>query len=183
MQLIGPKSVGSKLYRTVKVLFYLAALGVFVLSIGPLVFSRFGFPQRLSFEVHGGPLQASFSPVPGADPKSWIWIWGMELVSRICHALILYLLMRILDPVAAGEPFHAKMPNRLRMMGGVVVIGSLLRTAFCAALINPSTAPGPGAHFSWAIDFDAVFMGVVLVVLAEVFRRGYALKTESELTV
>jgi hypothetical protein len=40
-----------------------------------------------------------------------------------------------------------------------------------------------GAQFSWAIDFDAIFMGIVLVVLAEVFRRGYVLKTESELTV
>jgi hypothetical protein len=43
--------------------------------------------------------------------------------------------------------------------------------------------PEPGVWISWAIDFDAIFMGILLVVLAEVFRRGYALKAESELTV
>ncbi len=97
--------------------------------------------------------------------------------------MVLYLLMRILEPAGAGEPFHPKMPNRLRVMGFVVVIGSLLRTVFCAALIKPWSVTVSGAHLSWAIDFDAIFMGILLVVLAEVFRRGYALKTESELTV
>jgi hypothetical protein len=107
----------------------------------------------------------------------------MELVSRTYHAVVLYLLMRILAPVGAGELFHAKTPTRLRMMGCVVIIGSLLRTVFCASLLNWGTVTESGAHFSWAIDFDAIFIGIVLVVLAEAFRRGYALKTESELTV
>jgi hypothetical protein len=69
------------------------------------------------------------------------------------------------------------------MMGCAVVIGSLLRTVFCVELLKMGTVPESGAHFSWAIDFDAIFMGILLAVLAEVFRRGYALKTESELTV
>ena len=107
----------------------------------------------------------------------------MELVSRTCHAAVLYLLMRILDPVGAEEAFHPKTPSRLRMMGCVVVIGSLLRTVFCAALLRVATVTGSGARFTWVIDFDAIFMGILLVVLAEVFRRGYALRTESELTV
>jgi hypothetical protein len=97
--------------------------------------------------------------------------------------VVLYLLMRILEPAGAGEPFHPKTPSRLRMMGGAVVIGSLLQTVFCGALLNWGTVTESGAHFSWAIDFDAIFMGIVLAVLAEAFRRGYALKTESELTV
>jgi len=69
------------------------------------------------------------------------------------------------------------------MMGCAVVIGALLRTVFCAELLKMGTVPESGAHFSWAIDFDAIFMGLLLVVLAEIFRRGFALKTESELTV
>jgi hypothetical protein len=48
---------------------------------------------------------------------------------------------------------------------------------------NWGTVTESGASISWAIDFDAIFMGIVLVVLAEIFRRGYVLKTESELTV
>jgi Protein of unknown function (DUF2975) len=91
--------------------------------------------------------------------------------------------MRILDPVGAGELFHPQTPNRLRMIGCAIVISSLLRTLFCAALLNTGTVTESGARVSWAIDTDAIFMGIVLVVLGEVFRRGHVLRTESELTV
>jgi hypothetical protein len=68
-------------------------------------------------------------------------------------------------------------------MGCVVILGSVLRTLFCAQLLKLGLQPEPGVWISWAIDFDTIFMGIVLFVLAEVFRRGYALKTENELTV
>ena len=179
MNLVGPKSIASKLHLAVKVLFFLAIPGVLLMAIVPVC--PFCPLHYVSFNVRSGPLEASFDMLRDTEAR-W-WIWAMELVSRTYHAVILYLLMRILEPVGAGEPFHSKTPNRLRMIGGAVVIGSLLRTVFCAALLNGGTGNEPGAHFSWAIDSDAIFMGIVLVVLAEVFRRGYTLKTESELTV
>ncbi len=183
MNLVGPKSIASKLHLAVKVLFFLAIPGVLLMSIAPILTlpNGVGMLRYVSFDVRSGPLEASFNLLRGTEAR-W-WIWAMELVSRIYHAVVLYLLMRILEPVGAGEPFHPKTPNRLRMIGGAVVIGSLLRTVFCAALLNWGTVNESGAHLSWAIDFDAIFMGIVLVVLAEVFRRGYVLKTESELTV
>jgi hypothetical protein len=179
MNLIGPKSIASKLHLAVKVLFFLATAGVLVMSIAPV--HPYSSLRHLSFDVRSGPLEFSFDMLRGTEAK-W-WIWAMELVSRICHAAVLYLMMRILDPVGAGEPFHQRIPSRLRMIGCVVVIGSLLRTVFCAALLNLGTVVESGARFSWAIDIDAIFMGILLVILAEVFRRGYVLKTESELTV
>lgn len=185
MNLVGPKSIASKLHLVVKVAFFLATAGVLLMSIAPFL----TFPNGVSvihypivgFHIRSGPLGVSFDFWPGAKAR-W-WLWAIELVSRTCHAVVLYLLMRILDPVRAGEPFHPKIPNRLRMIGVVVVFGSLLRTYFCGSLLNWQAVNVPGAHFYCAIDFDAIFMGIVLVVLAEVFHRGYALKTESELTV
>ncbi len=179
MNLIGPKSIASKLNLVVKIVFYLAVARVLIMAIAPAV--PFFSLQYLSFDVQSGPLQASFPMLQGTEAR-W-WIWAMELVSRTCHAAVIYLLMRILAPVGAGELFHPGTPNRLRMMGCVVVIGSLLRTTFCAALLKWGMALESGARVSWAIDTDAIFMGIVLVILAEVFRRGYALRTESELTV
>jgi len=179
MNLIGPKSIASKLHLAVKVLFFLATAGVLLMSIAPIL------PYRslhyVSFVVQSGPLECSFDMFRATEAR-W-WIWAMELVSRTCHAVVLYLLMRILEPVGAGEPFHPRTPSRLQMMGCAVVIGALLRTVFCAELLKMGTVPESGAHFSWAIDIDAIFMGLLLVVLAEIFRRGFALKTESELTV
>jgi hypothetical protein len=183
MNLIGPKSIASKLHLAVKVAFFLAIPGVLLMLIAPFITfpNGNGLLRHVSFQVQSGSLEASFDMLRGTEAR-W-WIWAIELVSRTYHAVVLYLLMRILEPVGAGEPFHPKIPNRLRMIGGAVVISSLLRTYFCASLLNWGTVNEPSAHFSWAIDFDAIFMGIVLVVLAEVFRRGYVLTTESELTV
>lgn len=181
MNLIGPKSIASKLYVIVKILFVLAAIGTVLLSLAPV------FPHSslryLSFDVRSGPIYVSVGLFRG--PQARWWIWAMELVSRMCHALVLYLLMRILESAQTGEPFHCKTPNRLRWIACVVIVGSLLRTLFCAVLMNRGWGwrPEPGVWVTWAIDFDAIFMGLVLVALAEVFRRGYVLKTESELTV
>jgi hypothetical protein len=179
MNLIGPKSLASKLHLMVKIVFFLAVARVLVMAIAP-VFPNSSL-QYLSFVLRSGPLYADFPLLRGAEAR-W-WIWAMELVSRICHAAILYLLMRILAPVGAGELFHANTPARLRMMGCIVVIGSLLRTFFCAVLLNGRMTPESGASISWAFDADAIFIGIVLVILAEVFRSGHVLRTESELTV
>jgi hypothetical protein len=183
MNLIGPKSIASKLHLVVKAAFFLAIPGVLLMSIVPFLTLPNGLSmlRYVSFDVRSGPLYVSFDMLRGSEAR-W-WIWAIELVSRTYHAVVLYLLMRILEPVGAGVPFHPKTPSRLRIIGGAVVISSLLRTYFCAALLNWGTLNEPGVHFSWAIDFDAIFMGIVLVVLAEVFGRGYVLKTESELTV
>ncbi|MGB7760855.1 MAG: DUF2975 domain-containing protein [Bryobacteraceae bacterium] len=179
MNLIGPKSIASKLHLVVRVLFFLAIARVLIMSIAPVL--PYLSLQHLSFDVRSGPLFASFPLLQGGEAK-W-WIWAMELVSRICHAVVLYLLVRVLKPVGTGELFHLKMPTYLRMMGCVVILSSILRTIFCAALLKLGTVLVAGTQFSWAIDTDAIFMGTVLVVLGEVFRSGYALKTESELTV
>ena len=179
MNLIGPKSIASKLHLAVKILFFLAIPGVLLMAIAPIF--PYSFLQHLSFDVQSGPLEFGFNMFQGTEAR-W-WIWAMELVSRTCHLVVLYLLMRILEPARIGEPFHFKTPSRLWMMGCAVVTGSLLRTVFCAELLRLGLRPEPGVWISWAIDFDAIFMGILLVVLAEVFRRGHALKTDSELTV
>jgi len=179
MNLIGPKSIASKAHLVLKVVFILAIVRVLLMSIAPVLPYR--SLQHLSFDIRSGPLFVSFDLLRGTEAR-W-WIWAMELVSRTYQAVVLYLLMRILAPAGLGEPFDLKTPSRLRIMGCVVILGSVLRTLFCAQLLKLGLRPEPGVWISWAIDFDTIFMGIVLFVLAEVFRRGYALKTENELTV
>jgi len=183
MNLIGPKSIASKAHLVLKVVFILAVVRVLLMSIVPVLAPVLPYRslQHVSFDVRSGPLFVSFDLLRGTEAR-W-WIWAMELVSRTYQAVVLYLLMRILAPAGLGEPFDLKTPSRLRIMGCVVILGSVLRTLFCAQLLKLGLQPEPGVWISWAIDFDTIFMGIVLFVLAEVFRRGYALKTENELTV
>src|ERR1700690_4046669 len=111
MNLIGPKSIASKAYLVLKVVFILAIVRVLLMSIAPVLPYR--SLQYLSFDIRSGPLFVSFDLLRGTEAK-W-WIWAMELVSRAYQAVVLYLLMRILAPVGLGEPFDLKTPGRLRI--------------------------------------------------------------------
>lgn len=179
MNLIGPKSVAAKLHLVVKIAFFLAVARALTMLAIPVLPN--GWHQYLSFEVRSGVFAISLPVFRGAA-ENW-WLWAMELGSRTYNALFFYLLMRVLEPAAAGEPFHSTVPNRLRLIGWFVVIGSVLRTLACAALPDTTRVVDFVGRGLFALDPDAIFMGIVLVVLAEVFRRGYVLKAESELTV
>jgi len=181
MNLIGPKSIVSVLYLVVTIAFWASAGGALLVSIVPIFPHYYGWLRHLSFNAQSGSMSFSV-PVFRGGAANW-WFWGMELLSRCYNTVFFYLLMRILQPALAGEPFHPRTPNRLRTMGCVVVIGSILRTLACAALVDERTATGFVGRALFALNTDAIFMGIVAIVLAEVFRRGYALKTESELTV
>lgn len=179
MNVLGPRSVASALHLLVKIALVLAIARALIMLIAPV------FPytalRYLSFDVRSGPLCIEF-PVLSLGEAKW-WIWGMELVSRTLYAVIVYLLSRILGPLGSGELFAPKTASSLRLMGCAVVVGSALRTFFCAALLRMGMAAGSGAKISWAVDADGLFLGIVLIVLAEVFRRGYAIQAEAELTV
>jgi uncharacterized membrane protein len=180
MNLIGPKSISSKLLWVSRVAFYLAALGVLLMAMAPLFPNNLSL-HNLSFNLDAGPLNLDMPMLHGEEAR-W-WIWRMELVRRICLAAVLYLLMRILEPAKTGELFHLKTPMRLRMMGCTVIIRSVLETFFCRAILSKRIFFESGASVRWQIDENTIFIGIVLIVLGEIFRRGYALKTESELTV
>lgn len=179
MNLIGPHSIASKLHLIVRIVFYLAVARVLFMFVIPALPNS--WHHYLSFDVQSGIFSISLPVFQGAA-TNW-WLWGMELTSRTYDAVLLYALMRILEPVAAGEPFQSTVPNRLRLIGWIVVFGSVLRTLACAALPHTTQLVDFVGKVLFALDPEAIFMGIVLVVLAEVFRRGYVLKTESELTV
>jgi hypothetical protein len=181
VNVIGSKSIASALYRVAVTVFVLVLLSVLVLAIGPLLPI---WPKHLGLVVQGGPLTVEFSPQHAGEVR---WIWLMELASRASRALVLYFLVRMLRPLKTGEPFHPKAPNQLRMIGGTVVLAALLRTLLCTALwktgIQTSTFFGLSVSVHPSLDTDAIFLGILLFVLAQIFNLGHALKTDSELTV
>jgi hypothetical protein len=202
MNVIGPKSIASALYRIVMAIFVLVFLSVLVMAIAPLLPT---WPKYVGFGVQGGPLSVEFSPQNAGEVR---WIWLMELTSRASHALVLYFLVRMLKPLKAGEPFHSKAPNQLRMIGGTVVLAALLRSLFCTALWNTAIqtstlsytikgflmtgnlgrgvdASGHGVDLLLhpSFDTDVIFLGIMLFVLAQIFSLGHVLKADSELTV
>lgn len=179
MNLLGPKSLSSNLYWCVVgalVLILLLISGIFAVGI----FAPTSLPH-LMFSVQCGPLHIA---VPQQGPETRWWALSLGLISWTAAVVILFALARILNRLRAGEPFDSKTPNRLRVIGWTVIAASLLRSVFCFVLLpNTGGVADSGLRVNAAFDVDSIFLGAVLLVLVEIFRRGYALKNESDFTV
>jgi hypothetical protein len=139
---------------------------------------------RLVVEDARGELQLPIETIPwGIVALLWLALAvGLGLM-----LLTLYHLRRIFQRVREGAPFDAQNALRMRTLGllvlafavydGVVdlVAASVVRRGLAAGEI----AVPAGIH----VDVLSVFMALVLVALAEVFRRGAELEDEQALVV
>jgi hypothetical protein len=79
MNLIGPKSIASKLHLVVKILFFMQIARVVLMAIAPILPSS--IHQYLSFDVQSGPLELGFDVFRGsrsADGGFGAWSWFHE---------------------------------------------------------------------------------------------------------
>lgn len=99
---------------------------------------------------------------------------------------VLYLLLRIVRTLRAGDPFVAANARRLTVMGFLVAVGGIVlqavRTAAEMAVIErvDRLAPGVVGGREFELSFLPVAAGLLLVGLAEVFRQGARLREDVE---
>ena len=109
----------------------------------------------------------------------------------VCVFLMLYFLHQlrmILRRVRAGAPFDADNARRMRTMGllllSILVVKAVVVFAVGMAVMKSfSDTGGARVVAGFHIDGIGVFMGLVLIMLAEIFRRGSALEDEQALVV
>ena len=96
--------------------------------------------------------------------------------------LILRSLRRIFRTLTMGDPFHPDNVRRLRHIGltlAVVTGGVWAAQGFVAARLAPGVMDKQGIGDL----LTPIFSGLIVFVLAEVFREGARLRRESELTI
>jgi hypothetical protein len=120
---------------------------------------------------------------------------GDEVVRRIGAAMALLAVMaglafaflrqlrRIIDSVAAGDPFAAINAARLTRMGWLTVAIELLSAPVGALAYDIDVAVRGGGHGEFGIGLGGVLMALLLFVLARVFREGTRMRDELEGTV
>ena len=121
--------------------------------------------------------------------RAWDSTLAEQLLSRagvallgVCVGLGALLLARMLRSVAAGEPFHAANAGRAATIAGLVMAGGLASTwlpvvAADAVPRRVELAAGPYSPVDApAVQFSLphLLAAALLLVLAEVFRRGHA---------
>ncbi|MCF3652488.1 DUF2975 domain-containing protein [Synoicihabitans lomoniglobus] len=92
---------------------------------------------------------------------------------------------RFLGSIKTGQPFVAANAQRLRNLAWIIVAGGLVDPiiyGLTGALAHQSF-PDFAFRLSLAGPFNAFFYGVIIFIIAEVFKIGVQMKEEQDLTV
>lgn len=119
---------------------------------------------------------------------SLVTLWVAAILIYAASAIALLALLRsILQAVAAGTPFVERNARRIRAIGILIPVFGLLIQAlqWATALVTMNTVAAEGLHIraSLTLNLTYLFIGLVIVALAEVFRYGSHLQTDADLTV
>jgi hypothetical protein len=120
--------------------------------------------------------------------------WGVFATVWVAFAVLLGLavltlhhLRRIFQRVRDGAPFDAQNALRMRTVGWLMLAGALYESTVevvVALAVRGSIDAGQITVSPWTdVDLMGIFMALVVVALAEVFRRGAELEDEQSLVV
>jgi hypothetical protein len=123
-----------------------------------------------------------------APDRPFLLVALAPLVFRFVFAVpILLLLRKIFEGLLLRAPFGPALARRLRLLGGFVLLGELgsrfVDHASGVFLQTYLRSWGTTFRSGGRVDLGAVFLGLVLFVIADVARTGARLQEEQELTV
>lgn len=154
-----------------------------LLDSGATVHTSWG-PARLVVQDVRGILQLPIATLPW-----WLVavLWTRVAVVLALMLLSLHHLRRIFQRVRDGAPFDADNALRMRWLGvlllALVVFDGVAELATSLAVSKGLPAGSVTVATGLHIDMPLVFVALVLVVLAEIFRRGAELETEQSLVI
>jgi len=112
---------------------------------------------------------------------------GLALAYFSVLVVVIYQLRKIFRSLAGGTPFSLENASRIRLIGLFVIFGELAESlvVFACQLYVKSAFLTSGLEIKAGVDLEisAIFAGLVLLVIAEVFRLGAELQEDRELTV
>jgi hypothetical protein len=146
------------------------------------------FEVENGFTIHADFLSITFERVEIGDQRLLVvGMLGLTVVSLAVAQTIVGQLRRIFSALRTGSPFTAGNARLIRAIGLVTIGGSVL-SALVALLVGylvtraiaiPGLEPGIRA----GSPMSGVFLGLVILALAEVFRRGAKLQEDQDLTI
>jgi hypothetical protein len=110
--------------------------------------------------------------------------WGYGIISLGVVLFVLNRLRAIFRTLRDQNPFFALNASRIRMIGIVLVLGELANRGFGAWFAERVTreisVAGLTLNADWSINSGVIFSGLILLMLAEVFRLGADMKGDLE---
>ena len=153
------------------------------LDSGATVVTRWG-DARLEVEDMRGSLRLPVATLPW-----WLFavIWTYVAAAAALMLMFLHHLRRIFQRVRAGTPFDATNALRLRWLGllalALAMVTGVSELVTSLAVRGRLISERVEVPLGLSVDGSLVFFGLVLLALAEIFRRGAELEEEQSLTV
>ncbi|TCL76250.1 DUF2975 family protein [Hydrogenispora ethanolica] len=191
MKYLGKHSIAWYLRLALNIAWY-AGIALTILAVlftGLLI--GFGPPPGLrspQFTLETELLQVVFPAAAVQEPKVMIIAFMAFGLIMLCLGLgILQQVRRIFATLAAGSPFGLENARRISRIGLLIFAGAGVQ--FLSGLVlgwlvmENVTVPGVVFHGKGNLNIGGIFMGLVLLVLAEIFRQGALLQAEQDLTI
>jgi hypothetical protein len=146
----------------------------------PSAAARHGVEAASITKAHG---TLTVSRVPSGAGVLWIGL-GAGLVGLSVALLVLNRLRAIFRTLKDQNPFVALNASRIRMIGIVLILGELTSAGvgawLAARVAREVSVPGITLRTDLAVNTWVIFAGVILFMLAEVFRLGAEMKGDLE---
>jgi hypothetical protein len=180
---LGPNSLSSILVTILKLAGAFVAIGVvatvaiWLMTIGVAVFN------------HGHPLTGEFmgtKDVPTLFAR--VPLLTYHALAALCALLVIRRLQNLLTSFVASDPFAPDNAGHLRVIWVTLLVVEVAKL-FASGLSHALSPFAQGAVLPQSmvidnpVDLQRWFLIFVIIVLAEVFRIGAALRKETELTV
>ncbi|MGB4213445.1 MAG: DUF2975 domain-containing protein [Dethiobacteria bacterium] len=190
MKYLGEKSASSVMKVVLDVAWYLALVGAVLLVLfmaywlvgdpalptGLLQIETPGLTFRFTGVIQEPVLRTKFA-------LQFILIYLLLAVGL----LVLFQLRKIFANLAGRTPFTKENVRRIRIIGIAAIVYALLSpVVYCLMglyLSNIIHLPGVELIASFRLDLGGIFLGAVIIILAEVFNYGARLQEEQDLTV
>lgn len=159
----------------------LLAPGSFPTSTRPMLDLGF-YSSSMTIKLPAGVVSPEF------ESRARPLVFAFAFVEGGIGAVVLYELGRILDNMAEHTPFIMENANRMRSVGlavlGAGVMAIVCEIALASYIANNLRIPGIdlGVKINLA-RLDIIVVGLIILLLAEVFRYGVQLQDEHDLTV
>jgi len=121
-----------------------------------------------------------------------VWLRVLSWLSQVTMAglavVFMHHLRRVFVRVREGAPFDAQNARRLRTLGILLLVLNMVQQSyefFMAVVVTRSLDARSSIDLGATPDLDSeqIFVALVLIALAEIFRRGSQLEDEQSLVV
>lgn len=187
MKYIGKDSLSQTTYLVLVIAWW----GLIISAIfggGAFIWSRLAdLPATDTLQLKTPGLILEFKSQSAID---YNWIIPSLLAFVPSYVLVLYIVHQlkvVFKSLKDGNPFNKQNSKRITHIGIALVVKALFQVIPVAIattnIARSVSVPGVTLHSRLSLDFNTLAIGVMLIILGEIFRMGTDIKEENDLVI